>query len=345
MGRHLRTLIGVLLSLLLLWWALRDVSPAEVLRELRGVDPLLFGLSILITLGGFAIRALRWGVLLTPAHPDVPYRPRFGATVIGFAANNLLPARVGEIARAYALTRMSGVRIGASVATLVVERVLDGLVLIGLLFGSMAVASFPLAPEVGGVDPRTAARAVAVVMAIFTAVLFGMVLAPTVAVAAVDAVVARMLPERLRKPLVASVQSFLEGLMALRDLRILATSAALAAAQWLFTALSFLLAFRAFGIDDVPFAGAVFLQSLISLAVAIPSSPGFFGPFEAAARVGLGVWGVGSAKAVSFAVGYHIGGFIPVTLMGIYYVWRDELTWREVRHSDEAVEHPLASGA
>jgi uncharacterized protein (TIRG00374 family) len=338
MPRHLRTVIGILLSVLLLWWALRDVSAAEVAHELRAADPVLFALSILVTLGGFGFRALRWGILLTPAHPGVRFRPRFASTVIGFAANNLLPARVGEFARAYALTRFSSVTIGASVATLVIERLLDGLVLVALLFASMAATSFPLAVEIGGVDPRGAARVVAVVMAGGTIGLFAIVLAPRRAIRLAEAIAARLLPERLRRPAVAGVKAFLDGLLVLKDGRLFATSVALAMAQWMFTAVSFLLAFRAFGIDQVPFSGAVFLQSLISLAVALPSSPGFFGPFEAAARLGLGVWSVGSAKAVSFAVGYHIGGFIPVTVMGIYYVWRYGLRWRDVRHSDEAVE-------
>src|SRR5690606_19679650 len=130
------------------------------------------------------------------------------------------------------------------------------------------------------------------------------------------------LPRRAQDVVLGALRSFIAGLAVLRHGRLFAASLVLGAGQWLFTAVSFLLAFRAFGIDEVPFAGAVFLQSLIALAVAVPSSPGFFGPFEAAAKVGLGLWGVAPEKAVSFAVGYHLGGFLPVTLMGIYYVWR-----------------------
>lgn len=344
MGRHARTATGIALSVLLLWWALRDVSPAEVMHELGSADPLLFTLAVLATMGGFWFRALRWGVLLTPTYPGIAFHPRFAATVIGFAANNLLPARVGEFARAYALTRLAGVRIGASFATLVVERLLDGLVLVGLLFVSMGTVGFPLAPEVGGFDPRTAARVAALAMGLFGAALFAMVLAPSRAVALAEAIVGRILPSRVRVATLGAFRSFLEGLLVLRNGRLFAVSAGLALAQWLFTAVSFLLAFRAFGIDDVPFAGAVFLQSVVSLAVAIPSSPGFFGPFEAAARVGLSLWAVGSTKAVSFAVGFHIGGFIPVTLLGIYYVWRYGLSWGEVRHSEDATAAGPAGG-
>lgn len=343
MGRHARTVAGIVLSILLLWWALRDVSAAEVAREIGAADPALFLLAVLATLGGFWFRAVRWGILLRPVHPDVPFHPRFAATVIGFAANNLLPARVGEFARAYSLTRLGNVRIGASLATLVVERLLDGLVLVGLLFASMATAGFPLIGDTV-FDPRTAARAVAIAMGAVGLALFAMVMAPRLAVVAAEAVAARILPGRLRDPVVGAFRSFLNGLLVLRSGRLFLVSVVLALAQWLFTAVSFLLAFRAFGIEGVGFAAAVFLQSLVSLAVAIPSSPGFFGPFEAAAKLGLALWAVSATKAVSFAVGFHIGGFIPVTALGLYYVWSSGLTWGEVRHSEEAVEAGTGPG-
>ena len=76
-------------------------------------------------------------------------------------------------------------------------------------------------------------------------------------------------------------------------------------------------------------------------AGALPSSPGFFGPFEASIKIGLGLWGVPADKAVPFAVGLHLGGFIPVTLMGVYYVARLNLSWSEVKHSEEAVEEEV----
>lgn len=338
MRAHLRTVVGITLSILLLLWVLRDVSPAEVARELAGADLLLLTLSVVLTMAGFAIRALRWGVLLTPLGQRIPFRPRFAAVMVGFAANNLLPARVGEFARALTLARVTSVGVAASFATLVVERIFDGLVLVGLLFAAMSTPAFPAFEAVAGVDPRAAARFAGLAMAIVGVGLLLLVLAPTRAVRFAEALSAGLLPDRLARPVVAALESFLAGLAVLRDTRLLAISVGLAVGQWIFTGTSFLVAFRAFGIDEVPFAGAIFLQSLISLAVAIPSSPGFFGPFEAAARVGLALWDVVPEKAVSFAVGYHIAGFIPVTVIGIYYVWRLNLSWREVRHSDETVE-------
>jgi len=345
MRSHLKTLIGVTLSVLLLLWVLRDVSLAEVRHELSRANLPLLTLAVSLTLVGFAIRAVRWGVLLRPLQQRSPFRPRYAAVMIGFAANNLLPARVGEFARALTLSRLTPVSVAGSLATLLVERILDGLILVGLLFAAMAAPSFPVASTIAGVDPRAAARGVGVAMSLAAVALLLLVVAPARVVRLIEAVMLRILPRPLGLAVVRGLEAFLQGLTVLREVRLLVISVVLALGQWLATALSYLLAFRSFGIGEVSFSGAVFLQSLISLAVSIPSSPGFFGPFEAAARVGLALWEVAPQKAVSFAVGYHIAGFIPVTLIGIYYVWRLGLGWRTVRRSEETVEQATDSSS
>ncbi len=340
MSRSIRSAVGVLLSVLLLAWALRDVSFHEVAERIRGASFPLLTASILVSLGGFYIRVIRWGVLLAPIAPDIPFRPRVAATFIGFAANNVLPARIGEFARALSLSRLSKVGTASAFGTLVVERVLDGLVLAGLLFISMAAPGFPADVSIAGVDVRHAGLLMALAMVAVAAALMMGVFFPAVSRRFLHLMTA-VLPERFRQPLHELLGAFAAGLGVLRNPRLLLVSGALAIGQWLFLALSYVLAFEAFDISEVPFSGAVFLQSLISLAVAIPSSPGFFGPFEAASRIGLALWNVPEGQAISFAIGFHIAGFIPVTAIGIYYVWRLNLSWSAVRESEAVVEGEL----
>ncbi len=344
MSRTLRSAVGVLLSLLLLVWALRDVSFGEVVERIRTADFLLLIAAVIVSLGGFHARAIRWGVLLAPVASGIPFGPRLAATYIGFAANNMLPARVGEFARAFSLSRLSAVGTAPAFATLVIERILDGLVLVGLLFISMAAPGFPSDISVAGLDIRHAALLMALVMCTVAVVLMIAVLLPEISGRLFRMSTSR-LPDRVRVPLREMLVAFTTGLGVLRNPRLLLVSVVLAIAQWVFLAISFLLAFRAFDIQTVPFSGAIFLQSLIALAVAIPSSPGFFGPFEAASRIGLGLWGVPEGQAVSFAIGFHIAGFLPVTLIGIYYVWRLNLSWSVVSESEEMVEGEMQEGA
>jgi hypothetical protein len=157
--------------------------------------------------------------------------------------------------------------------------------------------------------------------------------------------VAVVLPRAFRRPAVDALHAFINGLHVLRNPRLLAISVAWALFQWLFLAGSFVLAFRAFGIDAPGFLGAVFLQSVIAVAVSLPAGPGFFGPFEAASVWGLGLWGVDASRAASFAIGFHLGGWLTVTLGGMYYAARLNLRWRDLGRSEEnveeAVEHDL----
>ncbi len=339
MKGNAKTAVGVLLSLVLLWWVLRDVSLDEVLLRIRAADGRLLALSIGIALAAFWIRAIRWGVLLRPVVGSTPLQARVGATFIGFTFNNLLPARIGEVARAYSLSRAAGVPIAASFATLVVERLLDGLILLGLLFAAMATAGFP---AISDDWVRSGAVVIAIVMG-GAMVALGVAVANPARAGRVARRIMRPFPERVALGTLAILASFGRGLKILRTPQLFVLSVGLTLFQWSFAALSYLAAFRAFSIEQVPYPGAVFLQSFVSFAVAPPSAPGFFGPFEFASTLGLSFWGVPSEQAVSFAIGYHIAGFIPVNLLGAYYIWRLGLSWSGLRGSSAAQEAATGS--
>jgi glycosyltransferase 2 family protein len=333
-----KAVVGIVISIALLWWTLRDVSFAHVLDELRRADPVLFSLAVFVATLGLVTRAIRWLFLLRPLSGGMGFRPPFAATSIGFAANNVLPARVGEFARALALNRLTRVSIPAAFSGLVIERVLDGLVIIAFLFLAISSPGFPSVTQLGGFDPRAAANFMLFGVAVVGIALFLLVVAPARSTLVLTVVAERVLPRSFRRPVVDALASFIRGIGALRSPRLFAISLAGAVGQWLLLAWSYHLALLAFGIEEVEFMGAVFVQSIVSLAVAIPSSPGFFGPFEAAAKLSLSLWNVAPEKAVSFAVGFHIGGFIPVTVIGLYYFWALGLRWSEVEQSEEVVE-------
>lgn len=322
-----RTVFGVLFSVALLWWALRDVSATEVLQRIRAADVTLLALAVAVALSTFWIRAFRWGILLQPVVGATPFQARVGSVFIGFTANNLLPARIGEIARAYSLSRVTGIPVAASIATLVVERLLDGLVLLALLFGAMASPGFPAIEDD---RVRSGAIVIALGMAVVMVAL-GVAVANPRRAGIFARTVLRPLPERVGTGALRILGSFGKGLSILRTPRLFFLSAGLSLFQWTFAALSYLLAFRAFQINDVGYSGGVFLQSLMSFAVAPPNAPGFFGPFEAAAVFGLGLWGVAEQQSAAFAIGFHIAGFVPVNLLGAYYIWKLGLSWSGLR--------------
>lgn len=327
--------LGIVISAGFLWYAFRDVDLAEVWSDVRRANlPLLVLAGMVVTLP-FPLRALRWRPLLRPALPTSRFRHRFAATSIGFMANNLLPARVGEFARAYALSRLEPVRMSASFGSLVVERMFDGLVIV--LFLLIALA-WPTFPDVTGRDFGTLALwAGAVVLLVFGFMLV-MVVRPQRSVRWFQATIGRILPDPLRRPIIDTLEAFLEGLGALRDARLVLEIFVWSLAVWLAASLGLWIGLFAFGIQ-LPFVAAVFLNSVIALAVSIPSAPGFFGVYQAAARIGLvEVWSVAASPALAFAIGFHLAGFIPITIIGLYYLWRVGMSWRDVSASEDVVE-------
>jgi uncharacterized membrane protein YbhN (UPF0104 family) len=140
------------------------------------------------------------------------------------------------------------------------------------------------------------------------------------------------------------VTGFLAGLGSLHDTVTFAKALAWSVVVWVNLSVSIWLGLLAFDITTPGLLGSVFLQSVIAFAVAAPSSPGFFGVFEAASRLGLGVYDIPATDMVSFATSYHILTFIPVTLIGLWYIRRFGLTWAEMGHSEEIVEAAVDDG-
>jgi uncharacterized protein (TIRG00374 family) len=336
MKGHLKTVVGITATVFFLWLTLHNVRWHQVAAHLREANWWLLGASVLISTLGMHVRALRWRPLLEPVAPGIPFRPRIAAVCIGFGANNVFPARLGEFARAFVLSRQARIPLPAAFASLVVERALDGIVLLAFLLGSMALPGFP--EITGDAAVRHAVTVVVILVSVMLSGALALAFFPRFTIGVTERVAGVVLPQAFRRPLVDALHAFASGLHVLRSPRLLAVAAAWTVAQWLFLATSFLLAFRAFGITEPGYGGAVFLQSIIALAVAIPAAPGFFGVFEAASVWGLGFWQVEHARAVSFAIGFHLLGWLTVTGLGAWYAARLGIRVRDLRSSEERVE-------
>lgn len=331
MSRRARAVLGAVITLLLLWWVLRDVSPSEVFAELRGASPWWLASAVFLATFSFVLRALRWRVLLEPGHEGSSFEARFGATCTGFAANNLFPARLGELIRAYVLSRVAAVPFGASVGSLVVERVLDGLVLATFLVVPILLPGFPLGDPDSAAAIQRAALVASVVFALGFVILWATARNPTGALRLWGSTGGRLVPHRFEARLDALIETFVHGLGSLGRLRVLLRAVGWSFVVWFCLAASIWAGLLAFGVTAPGFLGAAFLQAVIAFSVAVPSTPGFFGVFEAGARIGLQPWDVADPTIVGFATSYHILTFIPVTLIGLWYVRRVGLRWTEVR--------------
>ena len=313
-----KSALGILLSALLLWWTLRNESLSNVWQVLQQSNWILFLIGTVLATLIFPLRARRWRTILEPVAGHIPFGPLWRSTAIGMMMNNIFPLRAGEFARAFALSReVPRVAITTSFGSLAVDRIFDAIVLLALMFGAMIDPVFPSGVTVAGrTVPQLAAGGVTFVV-VLLGICYAVVLQPARVLALVGAVARRVLPKH-EATLVRVVEHGVGGLAVLKDTRRFLAVLLWALAHWLVHALALYICFVAVGID-VPFSAALFLQGILGIGVAIPSSPGFFGVFESFAVVGLGVYGVPKELAISWALGYHILSFIPITIMGAVY--------------------------
>jgi len=324
----LRGAVGIALSALLLWWTLRDVSMAVVMRELANSSwPLFLASTICATLT-FPLRARRWKTILHPVAPDQPLGPLWRSTAIGMMVNNLVPARAGEIARAFALTRETSVPFATAVASLAVDRLFDVLVLLLLAVIAFLDPAFPRGAQIAGQSLGGLAQGSVVLVTLLVVVLYCLAFFPSQLVGAFELFARRVSP-RVEERGKAALVRFSDGLSVLKNPGQFIAVLAWTVAHWLVNALAFWIGFKAVGLD-LPFSAALFLQTLIAVGVALPSAPGFFGFFEKLATVGLGIYGVGADQATSWAIGFHILTFIPITAIGLWYFTRLGLRFKEI---------------
>jgi uncharacterized protein (TIRG00374 family) len=344
-----RAVFGFAVTGFLLWWVLKDVSFQEVWREVEGANLWLLGLGVAMATVTFFIRALRWKVLLQPIHPGTSLHKRFAAVTIGFMANNLLPARVGEFARAYALARLEPVPVTGAFGSLVVERFLDGLTLLLFVFLAMAAPGFPDGATMAGLPVGAYLTEIIGLLVLLMGALVLLVLFPGPVVAGAEWVF-RRLPGQAGRVVVDALEAFLDGLSVFRSPALLVLAVVWSLAMWTWQTAAFWVGMMAFGIH-VGFDAAMFVHGIISFAVAVPAAPGFFGTFQWGAILGLGVYGVAEAPTVAYSLGFHLGGFIPVTVIGLFYLWRLGISLKEVEESESRVEeavekaHPLESSS
>ena len=322
--------LGIVLSVLLLVWTLRGIDVADITARLRMSNLPLLLLAAALATTTFPLRALRWRVILAPVDPTVPFGPLWRSTAIGMMINNVVPARVGELARAFALTReRPRIPLTSAVASIGVDRVFDAVVLFGLMFGSMLAPSFPGAREIGGRSLSSLAATATMAIGLLLVTLYALVLYPGSFATLTERVV-RVASARWATKAHGAVLAFAGGLSVLRSPARFAAVLGWTLLHWLCNGLAFWVGFRAVGID-LPYSAALFVQGVIGIGVAVPAAPGFFGVFEAAAKVGLhDVYRVPEPLAVTWAIGYHILSFIPITVIGAWYASRLGFSLRQL---------------
>lgn len=321
--RLFKPALGLGLAAALVWWLFRDADLAEIWLRIRDANLVVLGLSVAVSVLVFVARAVRWRCYLAPVQPGGgPFRSRFAAVCAGAAANILLPSgRVGEFLRAYAYRRLEPVPTAAALATLVVERFMDGATIVALMFLATASPNFPADTLPAGL--ASGIRAVGGVLGVGLAVSVLFVAFPERATSVFGALAARVLPSRWADRAAAAAAAFVTGFASLRDWRLLLPAWAWSFAVWTVQSLSMWIGFFAFDID-LPFAAALFANATVGFAVSIPApAPGYGGLWQAGAKLALvGVYGVAEEPVLAYALAWQLATSVPIVALGLWHARR-----------------------
>ena len=327
------TIFIAALTIGLLWWFLRDQDLRKTADAITRAHWGLIVAAIASVFVTYVLRAWRWQALLQPLGP-ARFRTAFRTTVIGFMATFLLPARIGEVLRAYLMARQEGFQPASTFATVIVERLLD-LVTVLLLFA--------LSLEVSGVsverDTRVISITLAAVAIVGLIVLFFLAGHPE-RLGRLASRMTRRLPPRLANLAGHLVQTFAEGLKVMRSPAHLATAVFWSVPVWASIAVGIWLTSRAFDLT-FPFAGSFLVVGYLSVGVSFPT-PGGTGGFHAFYKLALTqFFGADAAVAGAAAIVLHLVSFVPVTIVGLIFMWQDGLTLgslKGLRKTAEAAE-------
>jgi hypothetical protein len=313
-----RGVLGIAISVAFLYFAFRNLDLSRAVAMAQDANYWLLILSAAVATCMFPLRARRWRTILDPVAPRLPFGPLWRATAIGVMVTNVIPLRAGELARPLALTRqIPSVSFSTALASVAVDRVFDGIVVMVLLAIGVVVAHFPPDTTIQGHSLVHAAGfvvggALALLVAFYVLVFF-----PKTLIRAFELVARRVSPTVERRG-AEMIARFSEGLSVLKTPGHFIAVFGWTLAHWLVQPLAFWLAFRAVHVD-VSLAATLIVQGIIVILVALPSLPGFFGSFEVGAAIGLSLYGVSQSEATTWALLFHVASYIPITLIGAYY--------------------------
>ncbi len=332
--------LGLVISLAFLYLALRGLHLEDLGAALQQANYwwLLPGVAVYF-LGVWA-RAWRWHYLLRPVKA-ISTREMFPVVAIGYMGNNIYPARAGEVLRAVILKRREGVPISASLATIIVERVYDGVVMLAFVFLNL--------PELARLTHNSGFIGDIQSLALWGTAAFVGALAlfllaaafPVQANRLAHTLVVRFLPVRFQSRAQGLVEKFLGGLESLRSprdaLMVFVTSVVI----WLFETGKYWFVMHAFPFE-VSFFALMLMNGIVNLATTIPSAPGYIGTFDGPGIAVLVAFNVPQALAAAYTLVLHVALWVPITALGAYYLAREGVRWSENLAREMQVEKPPA---
>jgi len=344
-----RVWIGFVVAVACLFFLFRAIDWTALGSAFRSADYGWILIALPVFLSGYLVRGLRWHHLLAPIQ-RVPTRGLLPYLVIGFMANNVLPGRVGEFVRPYLAGKRFGISRTASFATVVLERVFDGLTMLAVFGLSSAFLSTRVERAMSDPDFNILGHSgaefyhwVRLSILAATVIFTGLLLAAFVTITFKDQSfglatrLAKQLPSTVARKVESVLHRFVSGLEVLRSRTDMLYVFALSLVAWVVEGVTYYLVAQAFHLP-LSFASILMLMALVNLAIMVPASPGGWGPFEIVGVGYLKVLRVPEPSAIAYVLIVHSIIIVPITAWGGYFMAREGLSLREIERSAGEVE-------
>ncbi len=333
------------MAALALWYTLRNVPLDQLIASFKTVE-YVYLLPALVLIGGiYVLRAYRWRVLLSPLK-DIPVKEIYSPLMIGFLAN-VLPARGGEVVRAYLMGKKQAVPFTGVFATIVVERLFD-LIMVLALFAYVLVAYsdvFQKAGEVSGLSIETLANRFGIMSAILIVALMVFIYMLVTHKERLLKIVRwflRPLPEKWREKILHLTDTFSDGLLVARDPAALAKIFFLTAATWVLIVASYYPFYWAYNVGDRSLESLLILVLIVCIMITVLPTPAFLGSFQAGIVVALHeIMKEDELMAASFGMIAWAVNFGVVLILGVYYILSDHISVTKLMEEEEKAEKML----
>lgn len=311
-----------------MYLAFRRVDVTALRAKLKAADLTYMLLALLPLSASYVTRTLLWQRILSTVK-NVDFPNTFSALMIGFFANNILPGRAGEFMRAYVLGSKENIGKTFILGTIVVERLFDISIL--LLFLVLSTFLFPM--------PEWTKRIV-----VMTSIILLIILAIVYLILLKQVPLLEKLENKLfflsnskRWFIVKKLDSFISGLRILKKPKLILTIFTLSLLTWMFVSVSMFFVCKSIDIN-IPSYGLLFVLSVINLGVIVPSSPGYIGTYQFLCVIALSAFSVDKETALSFSIIHHALWYLPLTLLGFVFLWREHLNLAKLRMIRETVQ-------
>lgn len=320
--------IGISISLIFLFLALRKVDFIKVTDALKHTNYSWVIVAIIVYISGFFIRAVRWKFILQSIK-ECKTIDMFYSLSISFMANNLLPLRMGELVGAYVNAKKHNISKTSSFATIVVSRVFDGLSLI--LFAIILITYLGFTSHLDSTALDYIRKTMPMVTLIFTIPLlfmYGMLNRREFTINLTKKIFF-FVPENIINKLVTVLDSFIGGLKVLHTPKDLLLTTASSLCIWICESFTFYIISVAMGMH-IPYPILAFSMIILAFGVLLPSSPGFIGVYEFFCVFGLGIFGVGKDMALTFALLMHSMQFFVILALGFFSLWKENISFWDI---------------